>query len=38
MWLFALDSNKLIHAYGPKKKVVIMPIQKTIKELKKLLN
>ena len=26
-----INSNNLIHAYGPKKKVVIMPIQKTIK-------
>ncbi len=30
-----IDSNKLIHAYGPEKKVVIMPIQKTIKKIEK---
>ena len=28
-----ISSNKLIHAYGPKKKVIIMPIQKTIKKI-----
>ena len=26
----AISKNKLIHAYGPKKKTVIMPIKKTI--------
>jgi len=30
-----INSNYLIHAYGPKKKVVIMPIQKTIKRIEK---
>ena len=30
-----INSNNLIHAYGPKKKVVIMPIQKTIKRIEK---
>ena len=30
-----ISSNKLIHAYGPKKKVIIMPIQKTIKLIQK---
>ena len=30
-----IDSSKLIHAYGPKKKVVIMPIQKTIERIEK---
>ena len=30
-----VDSNKLIHAYGPKKKVVIMPLQKTIARIEK---
>ena len=30
-----IDSNKLIHAYGPKKKVLIMPINNTIKRIKK---
>ena len=28
-----INSKKLIHAYGPKKKVVIMPINKTIKRI-----
>ena len=28
-----IDSKKLIHAYGPKKKVIIMPILKTIKRI-----
>ena len=32
---FVLNKNLLIHAYGPKKKVVIMKINKTIKEIKK---
>ena len=32
-------SNKdLIHAYGPKKKVVVMPINKTIERIKKTAN
>ena len=30
-----LNSKKLIHAYGPEKKVVIMPIIKTINRIKK---
>ena len=30
-----IDSKKLIHAYGPKKKVLIMPIIKTIDNIKK---
>ena len=30
-----LNSTKLIHAYGPKKKVIIMPIRKTIDRIKK---
>ena len=30
-----IDSKKLIHAYGPKKKVIIMPINKTIKRIEK---
>ena len=29
-----INSKKLIHAYGPKKKVVIMNIKKTINEIK----
>ena len=29
-----LNSNQLIHAYGPKKKVVIMPIKTTINLIK----
>ena len=32
---FVLNKNLLIHAYGPKKKVVIMKINKTITEIKK---
>ena len=28
-----IDSKKLIHAYGPEKKVIIMPIHKTIKRI-----
>jgi gamma-D-glutamyl-L-lysine dipeptidyl-peptidase len=35
---FVLNKNLLIHAYGPKKKVVIMKINKTIKEIKKTTN
>tara|TARA_Y100001970_G_C14002124_1_gene733941 strand:- start:212 stop:937 length:726 start_codon:yes stop_codon:yes gene_type:complete len=30
-----LNSNQLIHAYGPRKKVVIMPIKRTISLIKK---
>ena len=30
-----IDSKKLIHAYGPEKKVIIMPIQKTIKRIER---
>jgi len=30
-----MDSKKLIHAYGPKKKVIIMPIHKTIKRIER---
>ena len=33
-----IDSKKLIHAYGPKKKVVIMPIKKTIRIIEKTAN
>ena len=33
-----LDSIKLIHAYGPEKKVLIMPINYTIKRIKKTAN
>ena len=33
-----INSKKLIHAYGPKKKVVIMPINKTIKIIKRTAN
>ena len=33
-----LDSTKLIHAYGPEKKVLIMPINYTIKRIKKTAN
>ena len=29
-----IDSKKLIHAYGPRKKVLIMPIEETIKLIK----
>ena len=29
-----LDSKNLIHAYGPRKKVVIMPINKTVNLIK----
>ena len=31
---FCLDKNNLIHAYGPKKKVIIMKISETIEEIK----
>ena len=30
-----IDSKKLIHAYGPEKKVIIMPVHKTIKRIEK---
>jgi len=30
-----INSKKLIHAYGPEKKVLIMPIKKTIERIKK---
>ena len=30
-----IDSKKLIHAYGPEKKVLVMPITKTIKRIEK---
>ncbi len=33
-----INSKKLIHAYGPKKKVVIMPIKKTIKIIERTAN
>tara|TARA_Y100000996_G_C22470061_1_gene621703 strand:- start:272 stop:1009 length:738 start_codon:yes stop_codon:yes gene_type:complete len=33
-----LNNSKLIHAYGPKKKVLIMPINKTIKLIEKTAN
>ncbi len=33
-----INSKKLIHAYGPEKKVVIMPIQKTINRIKSTAN
>ena len=29
-----INTNDLIHAYGPKKRVIIMPIKKTIKLIK----
>ena len=31
-----INSKKLIHAYGPKKKVLIMPINNTIKKIEKM--
>jgi len=34
----AVSKNKLIHAYGPSKKVIIMPIDKTIKKIYKTAN
>jgi cell wall-associated NlpC family hydrolase len=34
----ALSKNKLIHAYGPLKKVLIMPIKKTIDRIHKTAN
>ena len=33
-----LNSRKLIHAYGPKKKVIIMPITETISKIEKTAN
>lgn len=33
-----INSNLLIHAYGPEKKVLIMPIQKTIERIEKTAN
>jgi cell wall-associated NlpC family hydrolase len=33
-----INSKKLIHAYGPKKKVIIMPINETIKIIEKTAN
>ena len=33
-----INSNKLIHAYGPKKKVLVMDINKTISLIKKTAN
>ena len=33
-----LNSKKLIHAYGPEKKVIMMPIIKTIKRIKETAN
>ena len=33
-----INSKKLIHAYGPRKKVVIMPIEETIKRIEKTAN
>ena len=30
-----INSKKLIHAYGPEKKVLVMPITKTIKRIEK---
>ena len=33
-----LNSTKLMHAYGPKKKVIIMPIKKTIYQIEKTAN
>ena len=29
-----INSKELIHAYGPRKKVLVMPIKKTIKIIK----
>ena len=33
-----LNSTKLMHAYGPKKRVIIMPIKKTIYQIEKTAN
>ena len=35
---FCINSKKLIHAYGPKKKVIVIPIDKTIKIIEKTAN
>ena len=35
MLLFVLNSQKLIHAYGPEKKVLIMNIIKTINRIER---
>ena len=35
---YCINSKELIHAYGPKKKVIIMPIQKTINLIEKTAN
>jgi cell wall-associated NlpC family hydrolase len=34
----AISKNKLIHAYGPKKRVIIMPIKQTIARIEKTAN
>ena len=34
----ALSRNKLIHAYGPMKKVVVMDINKTIERIRRTAN
>ena len=36
--IFVISKNKAIHAYGPLKKVVIMPIKKTISIIYKTAN
>ena len=33
-----INSKKLIHAYGPKKKVIVMPINKTLKRIERTAN
>jgi len=33
-----INSKKLIHAYGPEKKVIIMPINETIKRIERTAN
>ena len=33
-----LNSTKLVHAYGPKKRVIIMPIKRTIHHIEKTAN
>ena len=33
-----INSRQLIHAYGPKKRVIIMPIKKTIEQIEKTAN
>ena len=35
---FKINSKELIHAYGPEKKVIIMPINETIKRIKRTAN